>query len=67
MLPSQWCRPRDVPTDPQHLQDVLAALDLILADDKRAALEQPYTPTRVLAATRHTIDMFTPGDGCDSH
>jgi aryl-alcohol dehydrogenase-like predicted oxidoreductase len=32
------------PTQPHHLADAVAALDLVLTDDEVAALEAPYTP-----------------------
>ena len=32
---------------PQHLDDAVAALDLVLTDDEVAPLEEPYTPHEV--------------------
>lgn len=34
-------------TKPQHLDDAVAALDLVLTDEEVAALEEPYVPHRV--------------------
>jgi aryl-alcohol dehydrogenase-like predicted oxidoreductase len=41
-------------TKPQHLKDIIAAVDLKLAGDEIAALEKPYRPHRVLGHAQPT-------------
>src|ERR1700688_1085753 len=39
-------------TKPQHLKDLIAAVDLTLASDEVAALDKPYRPHKVLGHTQ---------------
>jgi aryl-alcohol dehydrogenase-like predicted oxidoreductase len=50
-------------TKPQHLKDLIAAVDLKLANDEVAALEKPYRPHRVLGHAQPTAKAMQASGG----
>src|ERR1700687_450548 len=50
-------------TKPQHLKDLIAAVDLKLAGDEVAALEKPYAPHRVLGHAQPTAKALQASGG----